>query len=501
MRLTFAIICLVLLLSNFGAIQSDEYVGEKNALEDLNVASLYERISPDSRINRTIDDIVKILNETRTEFIFRAWWRWHPCPENVTDPAFPAEYLEGVAEVGYTYEHLRKASAAIKENNPNVIICGAVPAQFLFKKEWNPITREILDENATGAMRLDPSKWGIDEELPSRYRGFPDITNPDFQELLLSWAKKQIDCGVDAIWIDMLFKQAKILEGLTGDVYHQAVKESYEAACKVVDEIHEYGNQKGKHIYVGTWAYTPLTFPYPPPELDFVTASPRIREIKERKLNDTKWEFIINITREKLGDVPIIAFIDWADTTNTPLGVFSQKLSKEEQREFLKYADRYFRKRGIIFAYPVHGGFMGKDAKILSFGKLGAYDSLAPEFDTYETIVELAKNKAQGNPLVSIERPRNCLYVFDKEIMPMKISVIIGKITIVVDAFDEDGINKVEFYIDDVLKFTDHDKPYSWIWNEFTIGWHVIKVVACDNEGNKAEDRINVIALNFGGGK
>jgi len=275
MRSAFAIICLVLLLPNFGAFQSDEHVGEKNALEDVKVASLYERISPDSRINRTIDDIVRILNETRTEFVFRAWWRWYPCPENVTDPAFPPEYLESVAEVGYTYEHLRKVSIEIKKDNPNIIICGSVPAQFLFKKEWNPITREILDENATRAMRLDPSKWGIDKELPPEYRGFPDITNPDFQKLLLSWAKKQIDCGVDAIWIDMLFKQAKILEGLTGDVYHQAVRESYEAACKVVDEIHEYGNQKGKHIYVGTWAYTPLTFSYPPPELDFVTASPR----------------------------------------------------------------------------------------------------------------------------------------------------------------------------------------------------------------------------------
>ncbi|MCD6236812.1 MAG: hypothetical protein J7K13_02515 [Thermoplasmata archaeon] len=495
MRLTFVIVCLVLLLPNFNASQGGEHVSEEKTLEDVKVASLYERISPDSRINRTIDDIVRILNETRTEFVFRAWWRWYPCPENVTDPAFPPEYLESVAEVGYTYEHLRKVSIEIKKDNPNIIICGAVPAQFLFKKEWNPITREILDENATRAMRLDPSKWGIDKELPPEYRGFPDITNPDFRELLLSWAKKQIDCGVDAIWIDMLFKQAKILEGLTGDVYHQAVRESYEAACKVVDEIHEYGNQKGKHIYVGTWAYTPLTFSHPPPELDFVTASPRVREVKQRKLNDTKWEFIMNITREKLGAVPIVAFIDWADTTNTPLGVFSQKLSKEEQRRFLEYADRYFRKRGILFAYPVHGGYMGKDAEILSFGELRAYDSLAPEFDTYGTIVELAENRAQGKPLVSIERPRDYLYVFDEETIPLEIPIVIGKITIMADAFDEDGINKVEFYIDDNLKFVDYESPYDWLWNEFAIGRHEIKVVAYDIEGNKVDDMIDVITL------
>ncbi|MCD6411971.1 MAG: hypothetical protein J7L20_06080, partial [Thermoplasmata archaeon] len=52
-------------------------------------------------------------------------------------------------------------------------------------------------------------------------------------------------------------------------------------------------------------------------------------------------------------------------------------------------------------------------------------------------------------------------------------------------------------YIDDVLRFTDHNEPYSWLWSEFAIGWHEIKVIAYDNKGNKAEDRINVIALNL----
>ena len=77
----------------------------------------------------------------------------------------------------------------------------------------------------------------------------------------------------------------------------------------------------------------------------------------------------------------------------------------------------------------------------------------------------------------------------------MKISVIIGKITIAVDAFDEDGISKVEFYIDDVLRFTDHNEPYSWLWNEFAVGWHEIKVIAYDNKGNKADDRIDVLKV------
>ena len=77
------------------------------------------------------------------------------------------------------------------------------------------------------------------------------------------------------------------------------------------------------------------------------------------------------------------------------MGVYSQELSKEEQREFLKIADEFFSRKGIIFVYPVHGGFMGQDAKILSFGKLKTYDSLAPEFETYETIKSLLKVKRE----------------------------------------------------------------------------------------------------------
>ncbi|HEC87030.1 MAG TPA: hypothetical protein ENI49_04090 [Thermoplasmatales archaeon] len=77
-------------------------------------------------------------------------------------------------------------------------------------------------------------------------------------------------------------------------------------------------------------------------------------------------------------------------------------------------------------------------------------------------------------------------------------TIILGKVTIEVDVHDESGIERVEFYIDDVLKSTDYEESYSWLWNEFAIGWHVIKVIAYDNSGNKAEDRIKVMAFNLG---
>ncbi len=49
--------------------------------------------------------------------------------------------------------------------------------------------------------------------------------------------------------------------------------------------------------------------------------------------------------------------------------------------------------RGVIFIYPIHGGFMGKGATKLSYGKYKTYNSIY--FETYETIKKLAQDKSK----------------------------------------------------------------------------------------------------------
>jgi hypothetical protein len=217
---------------------------------------------------------------------------------------------------------------------------------------------------------------------------FPDITNEEYQDLLLSGAKKQIDLGADGIWIDMLFAQASLLQKVSaGD---PKVREVYDASAKAVDRIHAYGYEKyDKRILVGTW-WTYAEFPYPAPDVDFVTASPEPKEITGG-LDERRWDLL----KDKVGDVPMIAFIDWSGTADSPLGVFSQNLTPEQQDEFLVEADAFFARKDIIFAYPVHGGTFPQSSKRLSFGKYGIYDALAPEFRTYDTIKGLAVNKSR----------------------------------------------------------------------------------------------------------
>ena len=381
-------------------ILETNFIEKIQNLSQIKVAILYERITDGiyhpSKI-RTYKDLVKILKETNPDLVFRIWWRWTPIPESL--PSNTSIY-----QAGHTYQQLEETLRKLKKDLPEIKYWfGAIPTQRINFKERNPITGKIYSQRETWQMALDPQKWGINfskerfqklaqKRGTGRYGYFPDVTNREFQKLYLSWAKRQIDAGVNGLFLDMLFAQPRFLAKITKNFKHKAVKESLKAIDYLIKEIRMYGYKKGKYIYLCSFG-TFTDFPDYKPDLDFVIITPTIEEVRNLTLNEERWDEIVSKIKERLPKAKILAMIDWGGTTSTSLGVFSQELGKEEQREFLKIADEFFSKKGIIFVYPVHGGFMGQDAKILSFGKLKTYDSLAPEFDTYEMIKKLAQSK------------------------------------------------------------------------------------------------------------
>lgn len=448
-RKIFAAISLIITLFAFAALgpgldaAAGAPAGAKERLQRVKIASLYENITDGVLIGRSKEDTITLLKETHTDLVFRGFWKWAPVvdsPDEIPTGLYELagdrnisawQAREGLRKTGHYYRELERWISAIKKEMPDMIFVGAIPAQTIGRIELNPMTGKIYKAKDTWKMALDPQKWKIardgkpvsKEQFQSWFYGihpygekvekydrhqvpayFPDITNPAFQDLLISWAKKQIDSGADGIWIDMLHHQATRLAQMTGDVNHPSVKESIAAAAKIVDEIHHYGDAKGKYIYVGSWhgpfvlaAIFSREFPYSPPDLDFVTTSPLNNEILDKKLDNEKREKEISAIKKKYGNIPVFAFIDWAfDDSQTV--AFSQKLSKEKQRELLKIFDESFQKMGMNFIYPVHGGYMGKGKVTmkLSFAKYRTYDSLAPEFGTYETIRKLAQKKAKA---------------------------------------------------------------------------------------------------------
>ena len=102
---------------------------------------------------------------------------------------------------------------------------------------------------------------------------------------------------------------------------------------------------------------------------------------------------------------------------------------------------------------------------------------------------------------IDIEKPRKgYLYLFDQEITPTIFgkTIIIGGITVETNVLNESSIDRVEFYVGDELRYVDEETLYEWKWDEFAIGRYEVKVIAYDEEGNKAEDEIDVMIFNFG---
>ncbi len=99
-----------------------------------------------------------------------------------------------------------------------------------------------------------------------------------------------------------------------------------------------------------------------------------------------------------------------------------------------------------------------------------------PSLKIYDVIVLTENTK---NIPIRIIKPEASLYIFNQEIIPLGRTIIIGGITIETSVYSpNEDIDKVEFYIDDKLKYTDYESPYTWLWDEIAIGIHKIKVVA-----------------------
>ncbi len=386
------------------------------AFNNQSVAVVYERVADKMQndIERNITNETELLSSIRTDIIFRGWWHERMTMDNCTQLSIPSQRRQCDAS-SMTYEYLINSTSAIKEKLPGSIFIGAVPAQQLYNLTYDPGTHQFVQYPDTWNMALDPAKLGIagitKEQFQCDYARnrtwlnetfdcaqynpanatayFPDITNESFRSLLLNLSEKQIDSGADGIWFDGLLWQAKYMAAIAGDVNHTSVNASYSASLKIIESVHNY--KQG--VYAGSWA-DGMKLPYPPLGIDFTTVTPSRKEVMNQTFDEISWNWTISSVREKMGDIPIIAFIDWSDTSETPLGAFSQNMSKENQSSFLRVADAFFQKKGVIFAYPMHGGFLGKDAQVLSFGTYPFYDALAPESDTYGTIRDLSLAKA-----------------------------------------------------------------------------------------------------------
>ncbi len=103
--------------------------------------------------------------------------------------------------------------------------------------------------------------------------------------------------------------------------------------------------------------------------------------------------------------------------------------------------------------------------------------------------------KITETPFLSIEivKPKeNWFYLFNKPITRVGETIILGSITIETDVTSSRDILKVEFYIDNELRFVDGEEPYRWTWSKPVFGRYRITVSAYDINGRNANDSIMV---------
>ena len=115
----------------------------------------------------------------------------------------------------------------------------------------------------------------------------------------------------------------------------------------------------------------------------------------------------------------------------------------------------------------------------------------------YVDAVDATTVVKDGNlpPEVGIQTPAaKYVYRFGKQVRKSFSgnTILLGRITLVAYASDDSKIEKVEFYIDGTLMKTVTDEPYEWFWHQFVIGKKTITVKAFDDEGKTASATIDV---------
>ena len=143
--------------------------------------------------------------------------------------------------------------------------------------------------------------------------------------------------------------------------------------------------------------------------------------------------------------------------------------------------------------YYNHFGFR-KSLPNIDVKKWAFYSNLF-SFTLYgDPSMGVSNEKIDANPpRVSIEKPDNGIYTFGHKIIPFFMPLIIGSINVKAIAEDENGIEKVEFYLDNSLKGIAGNPPYEWKYN--IIGFHKIKVAAIDGSGNIGGNEIEVFGI------
>ncbi len=328
----------------------------------VKVVSLYESI-----IDTDVTSLTRVLEETHTQVVFRAYFRgFH---RNLD----PVDYL-----------HLVQVIRKLKTKLPGVQIVGGISCSVLiYPGEYWP-NGTLLSENDSRQML-----WILPNGTLGRHPSYPwpvlDIVKPLARQFIIEYAYKLIDAGVDMLFFD----EVGIVPGI-GPFYGLKIPEQpyIESWENIVDGAKAYARQKyGKDLLVTLNDGYVNSVGEPPRELwpyqDFISVSVNPKTIKTQSIQDDWHGFKAQVRKVYGRLIPIIAFMDWG-TGNTPLSTFAA-LPREEQIKTLKLLHETSLSEGLLFVYPLRGGAINGSVTYIDYNN--TYDAI--KRGTFDTIVQL----------------------------------------------------------------------------------------------------------------
>ena len=115
---------------------------------------------------------------------------------------------------------------------------------------------------------------------------------------------------------------------------------------------------------------------------------------------------------------------------------------------------------------------------------------------------ETSEATTLSNPVgVTITKPKGFLYLFNIPLVPLPPmmpfdAIIIGMVTVTITS-EASEVEQVEFYVDNQLKATVTQPPYTWDWNEplSPPPIHTLKVTA-HTANESSSDQVVVLYIN-----
>ena len=395
---------------------------EKMTIENpVHYQRLNDAVNLEGDAQRSVEEVAQILKELNADFVMQGVFRYSPCADTCSRWDTKREQ-EKCKKWQYAYDLMAEAVDIVK-SEVGVKVGGGTPIEFFWAEQWDSeiefnkwLTRDevwkyALDPSSFGLSisKKDFQKWfwkrfsGEDVADPKKEMDFYlfDPTLSDVQNLLADILEAQINCGIDAFWWDMLLLPVTALLEYGISVEHTAIQEVFKG-CK---SIASFTKKKVTHI---GWSYYKLEedygvfTKYGKLPLDACVDLISSREVTFMSMSNARWNKIQQHVREIYGDITHFARLDYG-SGRTGLYVFAEELTVEEANEFLTIAENFFQQRGVLFILPVHGGNPCDSSQIsqglcpkLAYGQYNWYDSLAPEFDTYDTIKSIALNRTQS---------------------------------------------------------------------------------------------------------